>query len=109
MSIDSNDTITKISFIYKKILLSFYKLPIVFSIFMCYNTSERKEGTVQWETKKVLKNKKGRYGPMNNWKGLKYKNQNWDTDQSEKTALEKCRVRYKHGGVKHGKTWEVPN
>lgn len=58
MSIDSNDTITKISFIYKKILLSFYKLPIVFSIFMCYNTSERKEGTVQWETKKVLKTKK---------------------------------------------------
>ena len=25
---------------------------------MCYNTSERKEGTVQWETKETLKKKR---------------------------------------------------
>ena len=58
MSIHIDDTITKISFVYKKTLLSFYKLPIVNLIFMCYNTSERKEGTVQWETKETLKKKR---------------------------------------------------
>ena len=58
MSIYIDSIITKISVIYKKILLSFYKLSIVNLIFMCYNTSERKEGTVQWEIKNLLKKKR---------------------------------------------------
>ena len=58
MSIYIDSIIDKISVIYKKILLSFYKLSIVNLIFMCYNTSERKEGTVQWEIKNLLKKKR---------------------------------------------------
>ena len=58
MSIYIDSIIHKISVIYKKILLSFYKLSIVNLIFMCYNTSERKEGTVQWEIKNLLKKKR---------------------------------------------------
>jgi hypothetical protein len=58
MSIYIGGIIDKISVIYKKILLSFYKLSIVNLIFMCYNTSERKEGTVQWEIKNLLKKKR---------------------------------------------------
>ena len=58
MSIYIDGIIDKISVIYKKILLSFYKLSIVNLIFMCYNTNERKEGTVQWEIKNLLKKKR---------------------------------------------------
>ena len=58
VSIDFTDILTKFSLLNKKILLSFYKLSIVNLIFMCYNTSERKEGTVQWEIKNLLKKKR---------------------------------------------------
>ena len=38
-------------FLYKKILLSFYNLPIDFLKIICYNTSELKRRTVQWKSK----------------------------------------------------------